>query len=726
MKSIYLGINVGHDQAVAAVDSAGQLVYFAEEERFNRIRFSMFRPTALALEDCLQQTGRAAGDIAGVGVPFDPDRYDAWIEHFFATHGADRESFIPDIHEVLDSCHLISRQCRSVPLQYGIPAEKVRHLPHHLCHAASAFFPSRFESAAVLVIDGSGEDTSATIYHGTGDGLDKLHEIDLPNSLGRLWAQITGWLGLGGLGYEGKTMGLAPYGKPRFVDVFREHLIDWDERGIYTSKSDPLPEPGWLEEVLGPARCGSDALTPASADVAATLQQVTEEIVVRLARFARELTGEAALCYSGGVTLNSVANGRIMAEGVFEDYFFQPAANDAGAALGAAILLQRDAFPASPRWVQKHLYFGSDLNVEETRAALRRRSLPLVEHPRPWCWAAQRLAEGKVVGWVQGRLEYGPRALGNRSILADPRRAEMKDAVNSRVKFREGWRPFAPSVLEELVGEYFAIDYPSPYMIQVYDVRPEWLERIPAVCHLDGTGRVQSVSRETNPAYYDLIEHFQTLTGVGCVLNTSFNVRGEPLVRTPEEAIEDFLRTDLDCLVVGGYVLEKAKLDPASLPETEPFFPHRVNVPESIRQMGRIRSLAVAAAIESPVVRNRLVGTIISCLANDCDHVAAFTAPGATQLPADLDTGRTVRVQGDAPTSLPPGTTGIALVSSFFRPPIGEATFVERFCAAFEDPDEVWIMDQAGTALRRRRGRALWGHLFLKPQGHREPAPVSA
>jgi len=719
MKPIYLGINVGHDQAVAAVDAAGQLLYFAEEERFNRIRFSMCRPTTHAYRDLLRSTGHDESEIARAGVPFQPDRFDACVQRLCDGHQARDISTTPQIERMVDSYKLFSRQCRAVCHQFDLPADKVRFLSHHLCHAASAFFPSDHKRAAVLVIDGSGEDTSATIYHGHENKLDKLFQIELPHSLGLLWAHVTEWLGLGGLGHEGKTMGLAPYGRPTLVETFREHLIDWDDRGVYTNKTDVFLQCGRLEEVLGPGRLDEEALSDESADVAATLQHATEEIVVGLARLARELTGKAVLCYCGGVALNSVANGRIMAERVFDDYFFQPAANDAGAALGAALLLQMEDRPraTAARWVQKHLYFGSDIDEHEAQAALRHCGLPAERHPAPARWAAQRLVEGKVVGWARGRLEYGPRALGNRSILADPRQAKMKDVVNNRVKFREWWRPFAPSVPEELVGEYFTIDYPSPYMIQVYAARPQWLERMPAVCHVDNTCRVQTVSQEANPDYYELIGHFQSLTGIGCVLNTSFNVRGEPIVRTGTQAIEDFLRTDMDCLVVDAFVLDKATLDLSSVKEVGSFRPHLENVPASLEAMGDFGSLAVGLGIEEPGPRRRLLDAILSHLGDRSVDVEVFVPPAWGQKVADvIDVCKPweAPVRCGSPRAALDGRAGLVIVPTMFNCSRTVVEFVEQFRCNFDRPNEVWIMDVSGIAVRYQLGRLLWGDLFLR------------
>jgi carbamoyltransferase len=729
MKSIFAGINVGHDQAVAAVDAMGELIYFAEEERFNRIRFSMSKPTTVAWRKMFEQTRREPNDVVGAAVPFMPDKFDALIDRLM------RQSFPAgtiapqSIRSTLSWYRIFSSQCRAVAHQFDLPAGKAAYLDHHDCHAASAFYPSGFDQAAVLVIDGSGEDVSASIFRGDGDGLRRLQQIDLPDSLGLLWAHVTAWLGFGGLGHEGKTMGLAPYGTPKLIDLFREQLIDWNDNGIYRNKTDVFLGDGDIETVLGPRRNGADALTPESADVAATLQCLTEEIVLRLARYAQELTGASALCYAGGVALNSVANGRIMSAGVFKDYFFQPAANDAGAALGAAILLQRAhaQHPHPPRWTQKHLYFGTSVDDTDIGATLARYALPARRHHDPARWAAARIAEGKVVGWARGRFEYGPRALGNRSILADPRDPGMKDVVNRRVKYREAWRPFAPSVLSSRVGDYFDIDYPSPYMIQVYKARDEWAGRMSAVCHVDGTCRVQTVDRDINPDFHRLIEHFEQITGIGCVLNTSFNVKGEPIVTTDVHAIEDFLRTDMDALVVGDFVLEKSDVGDDARQSVETFQPHRENVPRALREMVLSDEVTISMNASDDSAVCHVLATIVEELSSRRTRPTLLTDSELS----DDSTARSICRRNHLPLgSIARGfdtqsQVVLVLVRSMFAQDAGIRSLLDWFEERSVPADRIWVMDRAGVAVTVARGNAIWRDEFVSSTAVRNGSPTT-
>lgn len=448
---------------------------------------------------------------------------------------------------------------------------KIHYAPHHLCHAASTFLTSPFDEAAILTIDAAGEWDCT--WMGTGSGLDMkcLRTMRFPNSLGLVYGAVTEYLGYKFASGEGKVMGLASYGDPkRYIDLFRDIVRTKPDGGYQVNLSyftyHYRGRPNWFSrkfyDALGPARDAEGELTDHYKDVAAAVQLRTEEIGLHMARWLRQTTGLNKVCLAGGVCLNSVMNGRILLESVFDEVVVQPAANDAGTALGACYWLWNMVMRQPRKYVFEHAYFGPSWTQQQCAAAAEQvvQSGAAVKIDRlddaPTV-AAKLLADGKIIGWFQDRMEMGPRALGNRSILADPRTAEMKDLLNSRVKFREEFRPFAPSVLEDKTGEWFVSGYPSPYMILVYDVRPEKRQLVPAITHVDGTGRVQSVSKKHNPKYYRLIEQFEKITDVPVVLNTSFNIRGQPIVNEPQQAIECFLKTGMDALFLGDLLLTK-------------------------------------------------------------------------------------------------------------------------------------------------------------------------
>ena len=454
---------------------------------------------------------------------------------------------------------------------------------HHLCHAASSFLTSPYDESAILTIDAAGEWDCTWL--GVGKGLDMtcLKTQHFPNSLGLLYGAVTEFMGFRFASGEGKVMGLAPYGDAsRFIDAFRKIVREKPDGGYEIDMSyftyHYKGRPKWFSrkfyDVFGPARPqDDDTMSQHYMDVAAALQLRTEEIGLHMANWLQKKTGQKNLCLAGGVCLNSVMNGRILLETDFDNVVVQPAANDAGTALGGCFWLWNTVMRQPRKYVFDHAYFGPEIPDADHEAAIK--SLITPDTEVSWqkvddapAEAAKLLSEQKIIGWFQGRMEMGPRALGNRSILADPRTAEMKDILNARVKFREGFRPFAPSVLEDQTGQWFETNYPSPYMILVYDVLPAKRPLIPAVTHVDGTGRVQSVSKEHNPRYYCLIEQFGNLTGVPVVLNTSFNIRGEPICLRPEQAIECFLKTGMDALFLGDYMLIK-KTDSAAKQMTE-------------------------------------------------------------------------------------------------------------------------------------------------------------
>jgi carbamoyltransferase len=437
-----------------------------------------------------------------------------------------------------------------------------------MAHAASAFYVSGYNKSAILTIDGWGDSGTTMIATGHGTRIDKLLEVPYPHSLGGLYSAITEYLGFRSNSDEYKVMGMAAYGQPEYYDFFKD-LIQFTNKGGFRLNMEYLSyhthgHRKWysdnLVKKLGPARQYKDELTARHKNIAASIQKAVEDAIVTLAKTAQQLTGSKRLCYAGGVALNCLANRRILRETPFTDLFIQPVANDAGTSLGAALLLHYRLNPEAERtFVWHHSYWGPQFDDREHLAALERSGLQHTRKENVAQYTAARIAAGNVVGWFQGRMEVGPRALGNRSLLADPRRPEMKELLNIRVKKREEFRPFAPSILEEAANEYFELHGAlSPYMIMVGDVHPDKKAVIPAVTHVDGTARVHTVSKITNPRYWQLIDEFRKLTGVPVVLNTSFN-ENEPIVCTPEQAIECFRRTRIDTLVLGDHVVERAE-----------------------------------------------------------------------------------------------------------------------------------------------------------------------
>ncbi|MBV8562038.1 MAG: carbamoyltransferase [Actinobacteria bacterium] len=454
---------------------------------------------------------------------------------------------------------------------------QVHNVEHHQAHAASAFLVSPFEDAAILTVDGFGDFCSTMTAVGHGNRFEVLDRVLFPHSLGIFYAAVTQYLGFPYYGDEGKVMGLAPYGDPephmkamRDVvapagDLFALNLdyFTHDKEGVDMTWDEGSPKIGRifsdkLVDVFGPAREPGASLEKWHQDVAASLQKRLEEIYLHLVERLHARTGLPALTLAGGVALNAVANGRIRPETPFEELYIQPAAGDSGTAVGAAYFVWNQVLRQPRPAVMAHAYTGPQYSDDEIAAAFAAAGLEAerLDDDALFPSVAERIAAGDVVGWFQGRMEFGPRALGHRSIVADPRRAEMKDVLNARIKHRESFRPFAPSVLAEAAGDWYDQDYTSPFMVLVYKTRPEKRDAVPAVDHVDGTGRVQTVERDVSPRYYRLIEEFGRQTGVPIVLNTSFN-EDEPIVMTPEEALETFRRTHMDVLVLGNHVIRR-------------------------------------------------------------------------------------------------------------------------------------------------------------------------
>lgn len=587
-----LGINAFHGDSAAVLLRDGALLAGVEEERLNRVKHWAGFP-AKAIGAVLHETGSALAEVQHAAVSRNPKAHLLRKALFaFRRHpdlGVIR-SRLANLRKVEELSGYLGELRDGGPPFRGT----VHHVEHHRAHLASAFFSSPFEQAACVTLDGFGDFLSSMSAVGRGSRLEILDEVMFPHSLGILYTAVTQLLGFPKYGDEYKVMALAAYGTPAFLPQFRRMVrlkedgqfetdIDYfrhASEGVTMSWSDgePILGPLWsprLEAELGPARDPGSDLTDRHRDLAATLQAVYEEAFFHRLDWLQRKTGMKALCLAGGCAMNSVANGKIFEKTRFTDVFVQPAAGDAGTALGAAQYVWHEILGRPRGFTMEHSYWGPEFAESRILAAVRERipgfeasmvptgvrlgGLSIRRHEAQTALledTAAALAEGKIVGWYQGRSEWGPRALGNRSILADPRRAETKALLNSRIKMREPFRPFAPSILEERVGEYFEQAYPDPFMTKVYPIRPEKRSRIPAVAHVDGTGRLQTVSRRQNPRFWALIKAFEDQTGVPVLLNTSLN-ENEPIVNTPEEALECFLRTRMDRLVLGDWVLER-------------------------------------------------------------------------------------------------------------------------------------------------------------------------
>ena len=590
---VILGINAYHGDASAAIVVDGQLVAAAEEERFNRIKHAAGFPVD-AIKACLKLGGLEARDIDHVAVARDP-RARIWRKAFYALRMPRLALERAAVHTKFAGIQEELRQALGVSSE-AIRAE-LHRVEHHKAHIASSFFVSPFDEAVLLSIDGLGDFASTMWGVGRGNSMTVDGAIAFPHSLGIYYTAITQYLGFWKYGDEYKVMGLGSYGEPEYQDQFNELVkLAGNGRPGFSLGLDHFvhhkngPEMTWDggEPVIGKLygdrlieRLGSERQTGAPVEkrhqnIAASLQARLEDAVLGMLNKLYDLYEIRNLCLAGGVAFNCVANGKIFASTPFEKVYIQSAAGDAGLAIGAAFYVWNQILGRPRSFEMKHAYWGPSFGDDKIRQALGvrreasgvrgRRSevggqpgeLRIAELPEKELVkaTAKRIAEGKVVGWFQGRMEWGPRALGNRSIVVDPRRADMKDLLNSRIKHREPFRPFAPSILLERVGDYFEQTHPSPFMLMAYKVKPEKRSVIPAPTHVDGTGRLQTVSRDENPLYWKLIKEFEKLTGVPVLLNTSFN-ENEPVVCTPEEGINCFLRTKMDVLAIGSFLIEK-------------------------------------------------------------------------------------------------------------------------------------------------------------------------
>ena len=600
---IILGISAFYHDSAAAIIENGDIVAAAQEERFTRKKHDPGFPSN-AIAYCLKYAGVTLNQLDAI-VFYDKPllKFERLLETYYAFAPKGLKSFITAMPVWIKEKMFLKRIIREELVKLGYdPKKPVEMLfpEHHLSHAASAYYPSTFEKAAIMTVDGVGEWATASICLGEGKDITILKELRFPHSLGLLYSAFTYFLGFRVNSGEYKLMGLAPYGDPqspdidRYIRTIKEHLIELKQDGSvwlnqeyfdYATGLKMVNESKW-EALFGfRKRNPEDPLEAHHCNLGLAIQRITEESMVLMAEEARRLTGADYLCLAGGVALNCVSNGKLQNAGIFKDIFIQPAAGDAGGALGAALAAY-------------HIYFGKERVIKWTRDAMKGSYLGPVftdldvklttrkykavythfEHFTDLCdEVARLLAEGNVVGWVQGRMEFGPRALGARSILGDPRNPEMQKKLNLKIKYRESFRPFAPSVLAEDVKEYFDYDGISPYMLLVHPVAesrrnplPEGYHAadvreklyylrsdLPSITHIDYSARIQTVHRDTNPRYYDLISAFKKLTGYGVVVNTSFNVRGEPIVHTPEDAYRCFMRTEMDYLVVGDYLFAK-------------------------------------------------------------------------------------------------------------------------------------------------------------------------
>lgn len=571
-----LGINAYHGGASACLIKDGQLIAAAEEERFKRVKYWAGFPVE-AIRYCLQAGGITPYDLEHIGISRNPSA-NLHKKVLFALRRRPNFEFIKDrlanMGRVRD---LKTAFCQALGIEPQALKAEFHNIEHHRAHMASAFFVSPFQEAAILSEDGMGDFVSTMWGIGRGNRFEVLGAINYPHSLGWLYTAVSQWLGFPKYGDEGKVMGLAPYGKPVYMDQFRKIVrlqrdgtfeldIDYfalDAEGATMTWDGGEPVLGTLYspklvDVFGPPRVPRTEITQHHQNVAASLQAMLEEAEFVLVRELQKETGQKALCMAGGVALNSAFNGKVLPQTDFEDIYIQPAAGDAGTALGVAYYIYHQILGQPRIYLLNHAYTGPRFTNGRIAQVLDGYGLPYEELDEDQLVkrGGEIVAQGDVLGWFQGRMEWGPRALGNRSIIADPRREDMKDILNARIKHRERFRPFAPSILMEAVGDYFDQTYPDPFMIKVYNVLEHKRKEIPAVTHVDGTGRLQTVEREVNPLYWQLIQEFENLTGVPVVLNTSFN-ENEPIVCTPQEAIECFLRTKMDALAIGNYLVRK-------------------------------------------------------------------------------------------------------------------------------------------------------------------------
>lgn len=578
--SVILGINTFHAGSSAAVVIDGEPVVALAEERLNRVKYYAGFPK-LSIAKCLEIAGLKFSDIDAVAVGRDSS----------ANLHKKLEFALKNPAKLLNLARIRSKSKTFDDLKTLIAAEcevdsaklnfKQYNIEHHLAHTASAYLASEWEKCAAITVDGSGDFVSCMLSECEGDEIRPLQRVFVPHSLGTLYTAVCQFIGYPKYGDEGKVMGLAPLGSDTYHDFF-EKMLFHTKKGFELNPDYFLPfganqgmeiaENGemvvhrlysdlFIRE-LGEPRAAYTEITRRDMDVAFGLQRIFEKYYMYLLNLLHERVPTEKISMAGGCALNSVANGKLLLETPFRETCIQPAAGDDGLALGAALYVSNCLFKEGKRWVMKNAYLGNEFSDEFIKTELERYRIPYEKLNREQLLetTAEEIKNGNVVGWFQGKMEWGPRALGNRSILAHPGFPNMKDILNARIKHREWFRPFAPSVLQERQSEIFEQDHPSPFMLHVYKIRPEWRERLSAVNHVDDTGRLQTVARDENPLYYDLIKTFERKTGIPVVLNTSFN-ENEPIVCQPFEAIECYLRTKMDVLVIGSFYCKKDLID---------------------------------------------------------------------------------------------------------------------------------------------------------------------
>jgi carbamoyltransferase len=564
-----LGISCYYHDSAAALLKDGHVIAAVEEERFSRKKFDDGFPK-MAIEWCLKEAGINASQINSVAFYDKPVlKFERLLDNYIAVAPRGLYSFldvIPKwIHKRLWIKHEIKKALKGFKGEIIFPE-------HHLSHAAHAFYTSPFEESAILTIDGVGEWSTASIGYAKNNSIKITNDIRWPHSLGLFYSAFTYFLGFKVNEGEYKLMGLSSYGKPKYYDLILNNLIDVKDDGsihlnmkYFAFTYDKVMTNKKFSDLFGIfPKTKNEKTLQIHFDIGASAQKVLEDVILKMVNHVYEKTKMENLCIGGGVALNGVANYKILKEGPFENIHIPPSPGDAGSAVGAAQYLyhnyhnnERIIETDPAKRIHENIYVGPSFSNEEIIEFLDSKNISYESFDRESLLkkTAQLIADGNIVGWYQGKMEWGPRALGNRSILADPRRADMKDILNTKIKHRESFRPFAPSILEEHVSEYFDMDIPSPYMLMVSTVKKPKV--IPAVTHVDGTGRLHTVSKKSNPLYYDLINEFYLLTGVPVIINTSMNVMGEPIVNTPEQAYQMIVKTDMDCIVIGNNLVRK-------------------------------------------------------------------------------------------------------------------------------------------------------------------------
>ena len=582
--SYILGLNAYHADSSAALIKDGRLISAAEEERFNRIKHWSGFPTD-AVKYCLKAGGITAKELDYIYINRNPRANLLKKIEYVIRKRPSLSSLMDRLRNRSKIGNITDEFCKKIGVNRKDLRAEFKFVEHHRAHIASSFMVSPFKEAALISVDGFGDFLSCMTAMGKGNDIEMLNTVSYPHSLGMFYLTITQYLGFPEYGAEYKVMGLAPYGAPKYMDAMHKIVLLQDDstfklgleyfrhhdEGVDMSWENTAPTIGCtytdkLIKLLGPARQPGDEITQKHRDIAASLQAMYEEAFFAMLNRLYDMTKADNLCVAGGCAMNSVANGKIFDLTPFKDIYIQSAAGDAGGAIGAAFYLWNTALGNKRDFVMDHAYWGPEFDKDELSKELSAKSRELeengceiikIEDEQQLCrQTAKEIAEGKVVGWFQGRMEWGPRALGNRSIVCDPRRADMKEVLNLKIKRRESFRPFAPSILRESAKGWFETDYDVPFMLQVYQIKEGKRKEIPAVTHVNGSGRLQTITEKQNSLYYNLIKEFEKITGVPIVLNTSFN-ENEPVVCRPQEALDCFLRTKMDVLILGSHIISR-------------------------------------------------------------------------------------------------------------------------------------------------------------------------